>query len=75
MPTFQMGGSVKLQVINKAVKLIINKEEVYETSYKFPLKKIYGIAVSFAGIGIVKDLSIKDLGSGEIFAGGLRERR
>ena len=69
------GGTIKLQVINKSAKLMINEEAVYETSYEFPLKKIYGIAISFAGIGIVKDLSIKDLGSGEIFAGGLREGR
>ena len=69
------GGTIKLQVINKAAKLMINEEEVYKTSYEFPLKKIYGIEISFAGIGIVKDLSIKDLGSGEIFAGGLREGR
>ena len=66
------GGLIKLQVINKAVKLMINEKEVYTASYTFPLKKIYGIAISFAGIGIVKDLSIRDLASGEIFTGGLR---
>ena len=55
-----------------AVKLMINEEEVYETSYEFPLKKIYGIEISFAGIGIVKDLSIKDLGNKKMFAKGLR---
>lgn len=66
------GGTVKLQVINKKVKLIINDQKVYETSYEFPLKKIYGIEVSFAGIGLVKDLVVKDLGTGEIFEEGFK---
>ena len=64
------GGIVKLQVIDKKVKLLVNKKLLYETSYNFPLKKVYGVKITFSGIGTLNDLVLKDLGTGEIFQEG-----
>lgn len=64
------GGIIKLQVINKKVKLLVNKKLVYETSYTFPLKKVYGVKITFSGIGTLNDLVLKDLSAGEIFQDG-----
>lgn len=64
------GGIVKLQVINKNVKLLVNKKLVYETSYTFPLKKVYGVKITFSGIGTLNNLVLKDLGTGLIFQDG-----
>ena len=68
------GGIIKLQVINKKVKLFLNDKQLYETSYHFPLKKVYGIKISFAGIGVVNDVLLKDLGTGEVFNEGFEKR-
>jgi hypothetical protein len=64
------GGIVKLQVIDKKVKLLVNKKMIYETSYTFPLKKVYGVKITFSGIGVLNDLVLKDLAKGEIFQDG-----
>ena len=63
-------GVVKLEVINKKVRLFINEKVVHQASYKFPLKKIYGVKIIFSGIGTLHNLVMKDLRTGEIFRDG-----
>jgi len=64
------GGIIKLQVNNKKVNLLVNEKLIYETSYNFPLKKVYGVKITFAGIGTLNDLVLKDLSTAEIFHDG-----
>ncbi|MES2777379.1 MAG: hypothetical protein V4722_24585 [Bacteroidota bacterium] len=64
------GGIIKLQVINKKVHLLVNEKLLYKTSYNFPLNKLYGVKISFAGIGTVNTLLLKDLNTGERFHDG-----
>lgn len=57
---FSYGFSIVLQVRNKKAALLLNNKTVFETLYKFPLKSIYGLRISFAGIGLIENLEIKD---------------
>ncbi|NCI46581.1 hypothetical protein [Sediminibacterium soli] len=65
------GGVIQLRVVHKKVSLFVNDKLIYSTSYQFPLHNLYGIDISFAGIGTVNSLTIKDLGSGAMFQEGL----
>ncbi|AXY73893.1 hypothetical protein D3H65_07825 [Paraflavitalea soli] len=58
------GGIIKLQVIHKQVSVWINNKKVFETVYQQPLGKLYGVNISFAGIGTVNKVLLKDLGTG-----------
>jgi hypothetical protein len=64
------GGLIKLQVINKMVTVWINNKKIYETTYQKPLGKIYGVNISFAGIGKVNKLQLRDLNTGNVFHDG-----
>lgn len=63
------GGTVTLKVVDKHVRLFINAKEVFETNYKKPLKQVYGLGISFSGIGAIDSVMLKDLKTGKSFAG------
>ncbi|HEX5155034.1 MAG TPA: hypothetical protein VFW07_26505 [Parafilimonas sp.] len=62
------GGIIKLRVQDKNVSLFVNNKLTYKTIYHFPLERIYGVDVVFAGIGMLRNLAIKDLKTGEVHA-------
>lgn len=64
------GGTIRLKVVNKQVTLWVNDKAVYSVGYQQPLGKVYGVRISFAGIGVIKSVQLKDLASGEIFNDG-----
>lgn len=64
------GGIIRMRVVDKQVSLWINDREVYHIQYQQPIGKIYGVNISFAGIGTVHDLQLKDLRTGEVFRDG-----
>ena len=64
---FSGGGNFKLKVVNKKAGVWIGNRKVYEVPYTHALGKIYGVKITFSGIGSVNDLSIKDLATGELF--------
>lgn len=71
---FTGGGIFKLQVKDQQVKVWVNDKKVYEIAYQLPVGKIYGVNISFAGIGSVKKLLLKDLATGEVFNDGFSAR-
>ncbi len=66
---FRQGGTIRLHVEQRHVKLYINGKQVYETNYSLPMKKIYGIGIMFSGIGKIYSVSLKDLKNIDNFAG------
>lgn len=62
------GGIIKLRVQDKKVSLFINSKPVYKTTYHSPLKKIYGVGISFSGIGIMRKIKVQDLSTGDTLA-------
>ncbi|MEJ8844892.1 hypothetical protein WG954_21035 [Lacibacter sp. H375] len=65
------GGRIKLKVVNKKATLSINDKIVHETTYRFPLKKFYGMRITFGGIGVINGFALKDLQTGNIYSEGL----
>lgn len=65
----RQGGTLTLRVVNKQASIFINGRKVYETHYKQPLARIYGVKIRFAGIGTINTFSLKDLKSGQVFDG------
>lgn len=65
----RLGGTLALRVTDRRVRLLINGRQVYQTRYKVPLKRIYGVTVEFAGVGTVNSFSLKDLKTGKAFDG------
>lgn len=63
------GGIVRLQVINKNVKLFVNDKLVYEVAYVFSLEKIYGVRIVFSGVGSVNGFMLRDIKTRETFDG------
>ncbi|MCE6990510.1 hypothetical protein [Dyadobacter sp. CY323] len=63
------GGSVQMKVVNKHARVFINEKQVYETDYLEPLKQIYGLGITFAGIGEIHSVLLKDLKTGKTFDG------
>lgn len=59
------GGDIRLNVLNKVVRLFINNKLAYQSAYEVPLKKLYGVKISFSGIGSVNSLHLRDLISGQ----------
>ncbi|WP_138476035.1 hypothetical protein [Dyadobacter bucti] len=66
------GGSVGLKVAEKHASISINSKQVYETDYVKPLKKVYGIGVTFSGIGAIHSVVLKDLKTGQTFDGNFQ---
>lgn len=64
------GGTIRLRVVDKQASLWVNDRQVYAMRYERPLGNIYGVNISFAGIGTVHDLQVKDLRTGEMFRDG-----
>ncbi len=61
------GGIIRLLVADKKVSLFINDKLVFSTVYRVPLKNLFGIGVSFSGIGTVNNLELKNRKTGQIF--------
>lgn len=66
------GGKIKLQVINKKVKIWVNDKMVHQNKYEIPLGKLYGIKFTFAGIGMINEFYLTDLKSGKLFFDGFK---
>jgi hypothetical protein len=66
------GGSMKIKVENKHARIFINSKQVYEISYQKPLKKIYGLGITFSGIGSIQSVLLKDLKTGRAFSGNFQ---
>jgi hypothetical protein len=64
---FSTGGTVALSIHDKKVQVLLNGKEVYTAKYTYPLGEIYGLKISFAGIGTIHDVSLKDAKSGATF--------
>ena len=65
------GGELIMRVQNKNVSIRLNGTEIYTASYTYPLGKIYGLKIAFAGVGKIHDVTLKDLQSGDRFADDL----
>jgi hypothetical protein len=63
------GGSMELKVVNKHAEVFINSKKVFETDYQQALKKIYGLGITFSGIGSIQSVMLKDLKTGKLFDG------
>jgi hypothetical protein len=63
------GGTLELKVANQHARLLINSKEVFETHYRKPLEQIYGLGITFSGIGAIHSLMLKDLKTGKTFDG------
>ncbi len=61
------GGILTLRVVKKKVSFLINEKEVYTARYNYPLENIYGVKVSFSGVGTIHDITLKDLVTGASF--------
>lgn len=66
---FSKGGTIGLKVVNKHAVLYLNDKQVFSINYKQPLKQIYGVEITFAGIGTVYSVSLKDNKTGKKFDG------
>ncbi|MGA0556283.1 hypothetical protein ACO2Q8_06520 [Larkinella sp. VNQ87] len=63
------GGTLRLAVIDRRVRIFINNKPVYETRYTQPLRRIYGVRIQFAGVGTVESFALKDRKTGAVFNG------
>lgn len=63
------GGTIGMKVVNRRATLLVNGREVYKNTYKKALRHIYGLDVMFAGIGTIRSVRLKDLKTGQQFAG------
>jgi len=63
------GGTIVMKVENRRATLVINGREAYKNTYQKPLRHIYGLDIMFAGIGTVRSVRLKDLKTGQQFAG------
>ncbi|MCF2490800.1 hypothetical protein [Dyadobacter sp. CY347] len=66
------GGTVALKIVDKHVRLFINAKQVFETDYKKPLKQVYGLGITFSGIGAIHSVILKDGKTGKSFAGNFQ---
>ncbi|MDQ6480144.1 hypothetical protein [Dyadobacter sp. LHD-138] len=66
---FSKGGTIGLKVVNKHAVLYLNDKQVFSIAYKQPLKQIYGVEITFAGIGTIHALNLKDIKTGRTFDG------
>lgn len=55
------GANIRLKVDNKKVDIWIDQKKIFDTRYKIPAGKIYGVNIRFAGIGAIQDVSLKSL--------------
>lgn len=65
------GGTLKLRVTDQQAHLFINDRLAYKTRYTTPLRRIHGVRMLFAGVGVVHSFSLRDLKSGAAFNGNL----
>ena len=61
------GGNFKLEIKNKQGLVWIDGKQVYRAGYKMPVGKIYGLEISFSGVGWVNSVALRDLRSGKTF--------
>jgi hypothetical protein len=67
------GGKLQLRVENKRAQLYINDKLVYEAGYQLSVKRIYGLSISFSGIGTVHSVELTDIKTGKEFAGNFKK--
>lgn len=66
------GGSLQLKVADRHARVLINSKQVFETEYQKPLKQIYGLGITFSGIGAIHSVMLKDLKTGKLFDGNFQ---
>lgn len=66
------GGTMGMKVENQHARVLINSKQVYETDYKKPLKKVYGLGITFSGIGAIESVMLKDTKTGRTFDGNFQ---
>ena len=66
------GGSLQLKVVDQKASVFINSKQVYQTEYQKPLKQIYGLGITFSGIGAIHAVILKDLKTGKLFDGNFQ---
>lgn len=59
------GGTIRLHISHKKVTIFINDQKAFQTSYQIPVGNIYGIVLSFSGIGAIYNVTLKDLRNGK----------
>lgn len=64
------GGKVHLLVKDKHACLTVNDRPLFDVAYHQPIGKLYGIRISFAGIGSVRSVSLKKPDGSVVFAEG-----
>jgi len=60
------GAVIKLRVQQKKAALFINDKKIYQAVYRQPLGQLFGLNISFSGIGAVYNAGIKDLATGQV---------
>jgi hypothetical protein len=66
------GGTLEIKVDRQHARYYINSKLVFETDYKKPLKQIYGLGITFSGIGAIHSLTLKDRKTGKLFEGNFQ---
>ncbi|WP_276481502.1 hypothetical protein [Paraflavitalea pollutisoli] len=66
------GGVIRLRIEKKKAQLWLDSQSVYTGGYTFPLQRLYGLRISFAGIGYIDSVGIRDLASGGVYQEALR---
>lgn len=61
------GGSIKLTIANKKVRLFINGKMTFSTQYQKPIGKVMGVRIFFSGIGQFSNFRLTDLKTGQSF--------
>ncbi|ARS40323.1 hypothetical protein CA265_11920 [Sphingobacteriaceae bacterium GW460-11-11-14-LB5] len=61
------GGDIRLLVRHKSVKFFLNGKQLFTTDYKKTIGNVCGLNFTFGGIGELRDISLRDLNTGETF--------
>lgn len=66
------GGTVHLRVKDRHAELTVNDKPLYSIAYDQPIGKLYGIRISFAGIGSIQQVELKNVDGDVVFEDGVR---
>lgn len=66
------GGTVHLRIQKQHVELTVNDKPLYNITYEQPVGKLYGIRISFAGIGSIQHVMLKRPDGEVVFEDGVR---
>ncbi len=66
------GGKVHLEIKDKHAYLRVNDQPLYDIAYEQPIGKLYGVRISFAGIGSVQYISLRKPDGSVVFEDGVQ---